>query len=50
MLGTSNSYVASTPRKDSQALLVIYTPNTPTGCTNVYFIELIKSKGDSAFP
>jgi hypothetical protein len=49
-LGTSNNYVASTLRKDFQSLFVIYIPNTPVGCTNINSIELIKSKGDSAFP
>jgi flagellar biosynthesis protein FliP len=49
-LGTSNSYVASTLRKDFQVSFVIYIPNTLVGCTNVNSIELIKSKGDSAFP
>jgi hypothetical protein len=48
-LGTSNSYVASTLRKDFQVLFVIYTPNTPVGRTNVNSIELIKLKGNSAF-
>jgi hypothetical protein len=42
--------VASTLRKDFQVSFVTYIPNTPVGCTNVYSIELIKSKGDSAFP
>jgi hypothetical protein len=50
MLGTSNNYVVSTLRKDLKVLLVIYTPNTPVGCTNVNSIELIKLKGNSAFP
>jgi hypothetical protein len=34
----------------SKFLFVIYIPNTPVGCTNVNSTELIKSKGDSAFP
>jgi hypothetical protein len=34
----------------SKSLFVIYIPNTLVGCTNVNPIELIKSKGDSAFP
>jgi hypothetical protein len=29
---------------------VTYIPNTPVSCMNVNSIELIKSKGDSAFP
>jgi hypothetical protein len=49
-LGTSNSYVASTLRKDFHILFVIYIPNTPVGCTNVNSFELIKSKGNLAFP
>jgi hypothetical protein len=49
-LGTSNSYVASTLRKDFQISFVIYTLNTPVGCTNVNSIKLINSKGNSAFP
>jgi hypothetical protein len=49
-LGTSNSYVASTLRKDFQVLFVIYIPNTPVGCKNVNSFELIKSKGNLAFP
>jgi flagellar biosynthesis protein FliP len=49
-LVTSNSYVTSTLRKDFQVPFVIYIPNTLVGCTNVNSIELIKSKGDSAFP
>jgi hypothetical protein len=48
--GTSNSYVASTLRKDFQVSFVIYIPNTPVGSRNVNSIEIIKSKGDSAFP
>jgi hypothetical protein len=48
MLGTSNSYVASTLRKDFQVLF--YIPNTPFGYTNVNVFELIKSKGNLAFP
>jgi hypothetical protein len=50
MLGTSNSYIASTLRKDFQVLFVIYIPNTPVGCTNVNSFELIKSTGNLAFP
>jgi hypothetical protein len=50
MLGTSNSYVVSTLRKDFQVSFVVYIPNTLVGCTNVNPIELIKSKGDSASP
>jgi hypothetical protein len=50
MLGTSNSYVASTLRKDFHVLFVIDAPNTLVACTNVNSIELIKSKGESAFP
>jgi hypothetical protein len=49
-LGTSNSYVASTLKKDFQVLFVLYTPNTPVGYTNVNPIELINLKGNSAFP
>jgi hypothetical protein len=49
-LGTSNSYVASTLRKDFQVFLVVYMPNTPVGRTNVNPTKLIKSKGDSTFP
>jgi hypothetical protein len=49
-LGTSNSYVASTLRKDFHVSFVVYIPNTPVGCTNVNPTELIKAKGDSAFP
>jgi hypothetical protein len=49
-LGTSNNYVASTLRKDFQVSFVVYMPNTPVGHTNVNPTELIKSKGDSAFP
>jgi hypothetical protein len=45
-LGTSNSYVASTLRKDFQVLFVIYIPSTPVGYTNVNSFELIKSKGN----
>jgi hypothetical protein len=36
-LGTSNSYVAFTLRKDFQVLFVIYEPNTPVGGTDVNF-------------
>jgi hypothetical protein len=50
MLGTSNSYVVSTLRKDFQVSFVVYIPNTPVCSTNVNPIKLIKSKGDSAFP
>jgi hypothetical protein len=50
MLGTSSSYVASTLRKDFQVLFVNCVPNTPVGCTNVNLIELIKLKGNLAFP
>jgi hypothetical protein len=50
MLGTSNSYITSTLRKDFQVLFIIYIPNTPVGCTNVNSFELIKSKGNLAFP
>jgi hypothetical protein len=49
-LGTSNSYVASTLREDFQVLSVIYTPNTPVGCTNVNSIEINKCKGQLSFP
>jgi hypothetical protein len=49
-LGKSNSYVASTLRKDFQILFVIYIPNTLVGYTNVNSFELIKSKGNLAFP
>jgi hypothetical protein len=49
-LGTSNSYVASTLRKDFKVLFVIYIPNTPVGCTNVNSLKIIKSKGNLAFP
>jgi hypothetical protein len=48
-LGTSNSYVASTLRKDFQASFVIYIPNTPVGCTNVNFHRVNILKGDSTF-
>jgi hypothetical protein len=34
----------------SKFLFVIYMPNTPVGFTNVNSVELVKSKGDSAFP
>jgi hypothetical protein len=34
----------------SKSFFVIYIPNTPVGYTNVNPVELIKSKGDSAFP
>jgi hypothetical protein len=47
---TSNSYVASTLRKDFQVLFANYIPNTPVGCTNVNSLELIKLKGNLAFP
>jgi hypothetical protein len=50
MLGTSNSYVASTLRKDFQVFFVVYIPNTPVDYANVNPTELIKAKGDSAFP
>jgi hypothetical protein len=50
MLGTSNSYVASTLKEGFQVLFVIYTPNTPVGCTNVNFIEINKYKGQLGFP
>jgi hypothetical protein len=46
MLGTSNSYVASTRRKDFQDFLHI--SDAPVGCTDVNFL-LNKVKGDSAF-
>jgi hypothetical protein len=49
-LRKSNSYVASTLRKDFQILFVIYIPNTLVGYTNVNSFELIKSKGNLAFP
>jgi hypothetical protein len=49
-LGTSKSYVASTLRKDVQVLFIIYTPNTPIGCTNVNSIEINKCKGQLGFP
>jgi hypothetical protein len=49
-LGTSNSYIASTLRKDFQVLFIIYTPNTPVGCTNVNSIEMNKYKGQLDFP
>jgi hypothetical protein len=45
-LGTSNSYVASTLRKDFQVLLCI--PNAPVGYIYVKVL-LNKVKGDSAF-
>jgi hypothetical protein len=35
MLETSNSYVASTLRKDFQVFFIIYIPNTLVGCTIV---------------
>jgi hypothetical protein len=50
MLGTSNSYVASTLRKDFQASFVIYIPNTPVGDTNVNFHRINKVKGQLSFP
>jgi hypothetical protein len=50
MLGTSNSYVASTLRKDFQVSFVIYIPNTPVGCTNVNFHRINKAKGRLGFP
>jgi hypothetical protein len=34
----------------SKSFFAIYILNTPVGCTNVNPIELIKSKGNSAFP
>jgi hypothetical protein len=50
-LGTSSNYVASTLRKDFQVLfVVICAPNTPVGCTDVNFFEVIKSNGDLTFP
>jgi hypothetical protein len=49
-LGTSSNYVASTIRKDFQDLFVNCVPNTPVGCTDVNLIELIKLKGNLAFP
>jgi hypothetical protein len=49
-LRTSNSYVASTLRKDFQVLFIIYTPNTPVDCTNVNSIEINKYKGQLGFP
>jgi hypothetical protein len=45
-LGTSNSYVTSTLRKDFQVFLHIY--DAPVGCTDVNFL-LNKIEGDSAF-
>jgi hypothetical protein len=50
MLGTSNSYVASTLRKDFQVSFVIYIPNTPVGCTNVKFHRINKVKWRLDFP
>jgi hypothetical protein len=50
MLGTSNSYIASTLRKDFQASFVIYIPSTPVGCTNVNFHRINKAKGRLGFP
>jgi hypothetical protein len=50
MLGTSNSYVASTLRKDSQVSFVVYIPNTPVGCTNENFYCVNKDKGRLSFP
>jgi hypothetical protein len=50
MLGTSNSYIASTLRKDFQVSLVIYIPNAPVGCTNVNFHRINKAKGRLGFP
>jgi hypothetical protein len=49
-LGISNNYVASTLREDFQVLFVIYTPNTPVGCTNVNSIKINKYKGQLGFP
>jgi hypothetical protein len=49
-LGTSNSFVASTLRKDFQILFEIYILNTPVGFTNVNCFELIKSKGNWPSP
>jgi hypothetical protein len=49
-LGTSNSYVASTLKKDFQVIFVNYIPNTPVGCTDVNSFELTKLKGNLAFP
>jgi hypothetical protein len=45
MLGTSNSYVASTPRKDFQVILCIF--DGPVGCMIVKFLN--KVKDDSTF-
>jgi hypothetical protein len=45
-LGTSNSYVASTPRKDFQVFLHI--SNALVGCIDVNFL-LNKVNGDSTF-
>jgi hypothetical protein len=50
MLGTSNSYVASTLRKDSKVSFVIYIRNTPVGCSNVNFHRINKAKGRLDFP
>jgi hypothetical protein len=49
-LGTSSSYIASTLRKGFQVLFVNCVPNTPVGCTDVNPFELIKLKGNLAFP
>jgi hypothetical protein len=38
------------PLERISKFFVIYIPNTLVGCSNVNSIELIKSKGDSAFP
>jgi hypothetical protein len=50
MLGTSNSYVASTLRKDFQDLFCYLHTQHPVGSTNVNSIEMNKCKGQLGFP
>jgi hypothetical protein len=50
MLGISNSYVASTLKKDFRVSFVIYIPNTPLGSKNVNFHRINKAKGRLGFP
>jgi hypothetical protein len=46
-LGTSNSYVASTLRKDFQVLFVIYIPNTPSWLYKCKLFQINKVKTKS---
>jgi hypothetical protein len=50
MLGTSNSYVASTLNEDFQVFVVNYMPNTLVGSLDVKISRSIKLKGNLAFP